>query len=123
MTLAKPNVISFSASAFYDDDLDLLAGIAREAGMEEEPAYKLQRRVRKACRTLARCGILSTRMQGTQKDCLGEPARQQDYWLSNPSYAWRLRPDLYPHYNPDATPDWELNWLLNRAYGYKSGEK
>lgn len=116
---------TFSASGFYDNDFDVLVEIIEKAGFEKEPVKRSQERIRRVCRKLAQYGILATRMEGTQKEYLGEPARQQDYWFANPSHAMRLRPDLHPHlhphYHPEYSPDFELNYLLDCVYGHQDG--
>jgi len=117
MVIAGTNAPSFSASSYYDDDMETLTEIIRMAGIEKEPLDRNKERVRRVCRRLAKYGIFTTVMKGTQKEYIGEPVRQQNYWFANHSHVMRLRPDLYPLYKPDYTPEFELNYLLDCCYG------
>ncbi len=48
----------------------------------------------------------------------GKDLRQKEFIWANNEYAFRIRPDIYPHYTPrsGSTPDRELEWLLRHAY-------
>ena len=131
--LAESMWASFSPCAFYDDDAEMLDEIDRllveRTGISlvkgQVYAY-VHRRLMRICNHLESWGVLAGKAtRNPDHQYIGEPCGWKDFWLANPSTAKRLRPDLYPNYKNDCAsgPEWEMDWLLRRAYPKKGINK
>lgn len=109
--------------AFYDDDAEWLErvlellGVASTKGM----SYRyLTSRLHRVMGKLAEAGVLCREHRvNPDKQYIGEPRSQTEYKFSKHSYGLRLRPDLiqpHHHYTPEYSAEFELKWILRRAY-------
>lgn len=107
--------VPVSLMGFYDDDAAFLADLAERLQVADDAAFR--RKVVKVARQLVRYGVLYTRMRGTNKEYLGEPAKTQIYWLkvgkahllTAPAGDGRMGPEseaafLLRHAYPDPNP-------------------
>lgn len=124
MALADSPGDDFSPTGFYDDDADTIESILEELkkivpGIEVKGvtgAY-LHDRLLRVCNQLDNWRILiGTVRQNPDHQYIGEPTRWKDFRLAKSEYAYRLKPELYPHYTPMGTPEFEMNFLLRNAY-------
>lgn len=117
LRLARHTRHAFCLCEFYDDDLKLLCDLAKDLGLPENfPMKSYMRRLRRVCNSLCDFGILGGQVRSCHKEYLGEPVVLKEYELAEPSYAFRLAPDLYPHYRPMGSVEGELDFML-RFYG------
>jgi hypothetical protein len=111
----------FCISWCYDYDSDFLLALAEDIGLPSGfPTKSYFNRLRRICRHMEFYGLLSGRVSSCRKEYLGEPRVLKSYEFSDPGYAFRLAPDLWPHYRPIARPEHELDFLLDRAYPEKA---
>ena len=104
---------NFALLGFYDDDADFLEALAHRLNVSKDKAWR--NKLLRVVRRLVQYGVLSAQMRGTQKEYLGEPAKQMEYAME-PGWSLRLAPDLYPHYKPMMSADREASFLIRRAY-------
>lgn len=111
LQLAQEPTEKFSPMAFYDDDLEFMADLARTLNVPNDGAFK--NKVVKVCRHLVRFGVLYARITQTAKEYNDEPNRQQNYTL-RPGKGHLLRQERRPGitYGPLG----EAEWLLRHAY-------
>ena len=109
----------FCCYAYYDDDIDFIGEVAEKLGASDMPCKSFVSRMQKVCRRLVQCGVLTSTLKSCHAEYFGEPRVLNSYEFSNPSYCMRLAPDLWPHYKPGCSPDWELDFLLRNAYPKK----
>jgi hypothetical protein len=106
----------FCLSYAYDYDAAFIGALADDLGLQDIPSGSFIRRLRKVCRHLEMCGILSGRITSCHAEYLGEPRMLKSYTFSNPSYALRLAPEKWPNYKPMGKVETELKILLDRCY-------
>lgn len=116
MSLAKHKKGDFACSFAYDDDSEFLNDIAETLGMLEVSCSSFISRLRRVIRKLEDAGILGGALHSCHAEYLGEPRVLKRYEFTNPSYAFRLAPERYPHYRGDLSPEVELKMLLERAF-------
>lgn len=107
---AESNMFSFSLLGFYDNDASFISDLAERLRVTDDKAYR--NKLRKVVRHLVTYGVLSSRMAGTQKEYIGEPAKQTDYALK-PGKAALIRKGKTDH---TMEPEDEAAYLLRRAY-------
>lgn len=107
---------SFCLSWFYDYDSEYLIAVEKDLGLKNIPGQPFIRRLQKVCRRLEAVGILSGRISSCHKEYMGEPKVLKSYCFADPSYAWRLAPEKWPHYTPMGRTEVELDILLDRAW-------
>ena len=110
MHYAEDNCTSFSLIGFYDDDFDFLQGLAERLHVPNDTAFK--NKLARVVRVLVNYGVLYSRMSGTSKEYIDEPAKQMNYWLK-PGKA-----DLIRRGKTHCTmaPEDEAAFLLRHAY-------
>ena len=107
----------FCLSWCYEYDTDFLLALAKDIGLPGGfPGESYLNRLRKICRHLQTCGILAGRIRSCHAEYIGEPRSLKTYEFADPAYAWRLAPQKHTHYKPMGKPEWELDFLLERAY-------
>jgi hypothetical protein len=115
---AESELTVFAPSAFYDDDSELAQDICDMLGLKFDNA--IRRRMFRVCNRLCGAGVFYGKMVGTQKYYLGEPAKQRVFGWCNPGHAARIQnpPRKYNHIilGPKDGPEFEMNWLLNKAF-------
>lgn len=109
----------FCCSFFYDYDSDFLSRVAERLGVLKMGCTPFLRRVSRVARELEQCGILSGYLCSCHAEYIGEPRVLKRYEFANHSHECRLAPDLNKHYKSDVTPEWELDYLLDRVYPKK----
>ena len=111
LQLAQAPTEKFSPLAFYDDDMEFMADLARALNVPDDSAFK--NKVVKVCRRLVQFGVLYARITQTAKEYIDEPNRQQNYRL-RPGKGHLLRQERRPGitYGPQG----EAEWLLRHAY-------
>lgn len=113
--LARHRSPSFCCSFFYDDDAEFLDSVAKRAGVSMFlTTAAWTRRVHRVARRLQYAGILSGRVFSCHAEYIGEPRILKSYEFADPSYAWRIAPDLHPHYTQLMRPESEVEFLLER---------
>lgn len=118
MRLARHKPGRFCLSWVYDYDTDFLLDLAKDLNLAKAfPADSYMNRLRRICRRLEIYGLLAGRVSSCHAEYLGEPRTLKSYQFGNHSYAFRLAPDLYPHYTPMGLASTELEILLDRVYG------
>jgi hypothetical protein len=101
----------------YDYDCDFLMALAADLNLPKNfPTTSYLNRLRRVCRRLEVCGLLSGRVSSCHAEYLGEPRVLKSYEFGDPGYAFRLAPDLHPHYTPIGKVETELDFLLDRVY-------
>lgn len=112
----------FSPRGMYDDDADTVERITELLGEKVPKGVSwsyLHRRLMRVCNHLADYAVIAGKVfQNPDRQYIGEEVRQKEFFWGNAGYAFRICPDLYPHYTPmpGSTPEREINWLLRRAY-------
>lgn len=113
--LARHEPGSFCCYWFYDYDIDFLNAVAARVGLEKEAnGFSWCRRMARVCRRLQNARILSGRLVSCHAEYIGEPQMLKSYEFSDPGYARRIAPDLYPNYKPMGRPEVEVEFLLDR---------
>ena len=110
LMLAQSNYKRFALQQFYDDDMEFIDDVRKELNIEFSKAW--DNKLAKVVRRLVNYGVFESRMSSTQKEYVGEPAKQRDYWLP-PG-----KRDLINRGQTDytMTPEGEVKFLLRRAY-------
>jgi len=112
----------FSPRGMYDCDSDTVESILEHLGERAPKALSwayTHRRLMRVCNRLAEYGVLSGEVfSNPDRQFIGEEVRQKEFVWSNYAYAYRICPELYPHYTPreNSTPEREIDWLLRHAY-------
>lgn len=103
--------ISFSLMGFYDDDIDFLQELAARLDVAYDGAFI--RKLRRVVQRLVRYGVMYSRMRGTAKEYVDEPAKQMNYYLKPGKEHLIDQP-----YRPGVTlgPMGEIEFLLRHAY-------
>lgn len=103
--MAGSNVGEFSLYGYYDNDINFVAGVAeRLSAILNKPFIS---KLRCVVRHLVSCGVLVASMWYTDKYYIGDPPKQMNYRLANPGYLQLFDRD---------DPEFEINFLLRRAY-------
>lgn len=111
LEFAESGLPAFSLLGFYDDDADFILGLAKRLSVVDDKAFK--NKVTRVVRKLVRYGVLYGVMSGTQKEYIGEPAKQMDYRFTKPGKANLLTRGKSDY---TGTPEWEAAFLLRHAY-------
>lgn len=115
--LARHEPGSFCCYWFYDYDIEFMNAVAVRVGIGKEANNNSWcERMARVCRRLQNAGILSGRVCSCHAEYIGEPRSLKSYRFSDPSYAWRIAPELYPHYKPMGSAEVEVDFLLERLY-------
>ncbi len=113
--LARHEPGSYCCSWVYDYDSEFLEAVAKRCGAAMGTnALSWIRRISRISRRLQAVGILSGRVSSCHAEYLGEPRVLKSYQFRDPGYAFRIAPDLYPHYTPMMKPDDEVDFLMER---------
>ena len=107
---AETRAKGFALLGFYDSDIEFLSGLADRLGVPDNKGFRAK--LTKIVRHLVRHNVLYTRMRGTQKEYIGEPAKQMTYILRG-GKAELIRTGK-TEYTMD--PDGEAAFLLRNAY-------
>lgn len=107
----ETNCISFSLMGFYDDDADFLQGLAERLKVPNDTSFK--NKLTRVVRRLVNYGVLYSRMSGTAKEYIDEPAKQMNYRLKN-GKAELIRQERKP--GVTMGPEGEVSFLLRHAY-------
>ena len=111
--LARHEPGSYCCSYYYDYDSDFLDAVAKRAGVSMFTKNSTWlRRMSRVSRRLQDVGILSGRVSSCHAECIGEPRVLKSYRFSDPGYAFRIAPDLHPHYTPMMRSEDEIDFLL-----------
>ena len=110
LTMAHHDRNWFALLGFYDDDADFVADVAFTLGVHPDKPY--YNKLLKTVRRLVNYGVLASRMRGTGKQYIGEPAKQMEYALK----PGKLR--LLQRGNTEHTmePEDEAAFILRHAY-------
>ena len=107
---------AFAPAGYYDDDADMVETIAELSGIGKVYGKGFRPRLFRVCNQLCHIGVLYGFTSCTHKEYIGEPTRQRDFRITNPSTAWRLFPpdDVKKHYMSQEN---ELAFLLRHFPG------
>lgn len=109
---AESTLSSFSLMNFYDNDMEFISKLADKLDVINDDKYL--NKLRRVVRRLVSYNVLRSVMAKTQKDYLGEPAKQKEYSFFDPLKAVpRLTTGKSDYYMGPAA---EAEWLLRRAY-------
>lgn len=110
LEFAESGLYCFALRGFYDDDADFLSGLADRLNVAFDMAF--HNKLTRVTRHLVRYNVLFASMRGTNKEYLGEPAKQMEYKLK-PGKSNLLTRGKSEH---TGSPEWEAGFLLRNAY-------
>ena len=116
VSLANHSQDSFCINGFYDYDMEFIYSVANRIGHDNFSWNHLLGAMRRVCRRLEARGVLAGRISSCHAEYIGEPRVLKSYCFSNPSYRWRINPDSAPHYKGEYSPEFEIEWLVEKAY-------
>lgn len=116
VSLAHHSHVSFCVSTFYDYDMDFIAAVAARIGQPNCPEKQLLVAMRRVCRRLQAYGVLCGRVASCHAEYIGEPRKLKWYRFSDPAYGWRINPAAAPHYKGEYSVEFEIEWLVAKAY-------
>ena len=108
---AETSCISFSLMGFYDDDADFLQALSERLNVPNDSAFK--NKLTRVVRRLVNYGVFYSRMSGTAKEYIDEPAKQMNYRM-RPGKAELIRQERRPGIT--LGPLGEAEFLLRHAY-------
>jgi len=114
--LAHHNWPTVCLDYIYDYDVDFIHDVAEKCGWLAHKPHLVLRRLRDAFRKLEAAGVLYGRISSCHKEYIDEPATLKAWRFAKEEYGWRLAPSKYPWYTPQYTVEFEIEYLLGKAF-------
>lgn len=116
MMFAESGLRQFAPLGFYDDSANFLADLEDALNLPVR-GPKWRERIMRVCNKLEFGNVFSSRLNHIpDRQYIGEPRRQKEFFFRNQSTRMRLVPSMYPHYTPEYSVSFEIAYLLRRAF-------